>query len=286
MKGDPGSMTVLRPRGAAQALRMYARRPDAIPLAGGTDFMVAWNAGERDGRAVLDLSAVREWRGIRRTAGVLSIGALATHAELGDDHLVRRHFPVLARAAAAVGSAQIQNRGTLGGNVANASPAADTLPALAVYDARIATAGGGGRRLQLSDFLIGVKKNALLPGELITAVELPLLPRRPDRQLFRKVGPRAAMAISKTVAAGLLWLDRGGAVRELRFALGAMAPTVARLKAAEEFVRGRKLTPALAEEACRLLDQDVAPIDDPRSTAAYRLAVSRNLLREFLAPRF
>ena len=128
----------------------------------------------------------------------------------------------------------------------------------------------------------GVKKTNLEPGELICAVEIPYLARRPYRQLYRKVGTRAAMSISKTVAAGLLWLEPDRGVRELRFALGSMAPTVRRLKAAEELVKGKRLSPEVAAEACELLRKDVSPIDDVRSTAQYRLHVSQNLLSAFL----
>ena len=127
----------------------------------------------------------------------------------------------------------------------------------------------------------GVKKTHLRPGELIESVELDF-PQKPARQLFRKVGTRSASAISKTVTAGLLWLRRDGTVRELRFALGSMAPTVRRLYAVESFMYGRKPTPRVVKEALLLLEADVDPIDDLRSTRFYRMEVSRNLLRAFL----
>lgn len=283
MRGDAGSMTVLRPRTAAEAVRLFAKAPQALPLAGGTDLMVAWNTGALNGRTVLDLGALREWSRIVRKPASLVAGALVTHASLRDHPSIRKQYPLLARACAEIGGVAIQNRGTLGGNIANASPAGDTFPALAVYDARVHLTGPDGRRLlPVLELLLGVKKTALGPAELIESVELPRLERRPARQYFRKVGTRAAQALSKTVAAGLLWLDRKGRVAELRFALGSMAPTVRRLKAAEAFVAGKRLTREAVDEACRLLARDVAPIDDVRSTAGYRLRVSQNLLREFL----
>jgi carbon-monoxide dehydrogenase medium subunit len=197
--------------------------------------------------------------------------------------VVRREFPLLARACAVVGAEQIQNRGTLGGNIANASPAADTFPPLAVYDATVKTVSRKGQRgLPFLETFSGVKKTSLEPGELISAIEIPYLSRRPYRQLFRKVGTRAAMAISKAVASGLIWLERDRTVRELRFALGSMAPTVRRLQTAEEFVKGRRLTPEVAAEACELMKKDISPINDFRSTAEYRLRVSQNLLSDFL----
>jgi len=283
MRGSPRSMTVLRPRDAAEAVSLCAEHPSARPLAGGTDYMVLWNMGGLNGQSVLDLSGVQGWRGIRKTVTGLSIGALATHAELRDDPAVRREFPLLAQAASVVGAEQIQNRGTLGGNIANASPAGDTFPALAVYEATVvAVSRKGQRSIPFCEVFAGVKKTNLEPGELISSIELPYLSRRPYRQLYRKVGTRAAMSISKTVAAGLLWLAPERSVRELRFALGSMAPTVRRLKAAEELVKGKRLSPEVAAEACESMRKDVSPIDDVRSTAQYRLHVSQNLLSDFL----
>jgi carbon-monoxide dehydrogenase medium subunit len=276
-------MTVLRPESVGEAVALFAGNPSAKPLAGGTDFMVLWNMGGANGQCVLDLSGVKEWRVIRKTVTGLSIGALVTHAELRDDPAVRREFPLLAQAAAAVGAEQIQNRGTLGGNIANASPAGDSFPALAVYEASVKTISRKGQRsIPFRDVFAGVKKTNLEPGELIASIELPYLSKRPHRQVYRKVGTRAAMSISKAVIAGLLWLGRDRTVRELRFALGSMAPTVRRLRAAEELVKGKRLTPEVAAEACELLRKDVSPIDDVRSTAEYRMHVSQNLLSDFL----
>jgi CO/xanthine dehydrogenase FAD-binding subunit len=276
-------MRVLRPRTPAEAVRLFGRHPEALPLAGGTDVMVGWNAGLLNGRTVLDLSPLHEWTRIRRTRTGLVIGALATHAQIRDDTRVRAAFPLLAEAASVIGAAAIQNRGTLGGNIANASPAGDTFPPLAVYDAVVHTVSPDGeRRSRLLNVFEGPKATTLRPSELIEAVELPFLPRRPTRRMFRKIGTRAAQALSKTVAAGLLWLDGKGRVEEVRFALGAMAPTVRRLRTAEASLAGKRLTSAAVDRAVELLGEDVAPIDDVRSTAAYRLAVSRALFRGFL----
>jgi CO/xanthine dehydrogenase FAD-binding subunit len=276
-------MTVLRPRTPAEALRLYAGAPEAVPLAGGTDFMVAWNAGSANGRTILDLAALGAWGRIRTSKGGVTIGGLATHADIQREPVIRRQLPLLVEACATVGGLQIQNRGTLGGNIANASPAGDTFPPLAVYEAEVEIVSARGRRrVPFTSVFTGVKKTILGPGELIEAVYVPI-PKRPSRQLWRKVGTRAAQAISKTVAAGLLWLARDGTVEELRFALGSMAPTVRRLAKAEAFVKGKKLTREVVHEACALLRQDVAPIDDIRSTAEYRLTVSQNLLAAFLA---
>jgi CO/xanthine dehydrogenase FAD-binding subunit len=263
---------------------MLAAAPDALPLAGGTDLMVMWNGGALAGRTFLDLTPIAAWSRIQASPKALVIGALATHTALIRHAVVRRRFPLLAAAAATVGGPQIQNRGTLGGNIANASPAGDTFPPLLVHDARVRIASAAGvREIPLAEVFAGPKRTTLAKGELIASVVLPI-ERKPTRELFRKVGTRAAQAISKTVVAGRVWMKRDGTIDELRFALGSMAPTARRLPTVEAYVRGRRPTDAVVREACALVAKDVAPIDDVRSTAAYRLAVSRNLLAAFLRP--
>ena len=288
MRGDANSMTVLSPRSPAEALRALAANPKAVPLAGGTDLMVGWNLGQLNGRTILDLSRVAEWSKVRATKGSVLIGSLVTHAAIQKHPVLRARFPLLVQACATVGAAQIQNRGTLGGNVANASPAGDTFPPLAVYDAVVHCAGPDGRRaVPILEIFAGVKKTTLKPGELIEAIELPFPAKAPTRAVFRKVGTRAAQAISKTMFAGLLRLKKDGTVEDIRLAFGSLAPTVKRLTAAETFLRGRRLDAAAAAMAAALLTEDVSPIDDIRSTRDYRLAVSRNLIVRFLegAPR-
>jgi CO/xanthine dehydrogenase FAD-binding subunit len=276
-------MTVLRPRTVREALTTFAKTPEAVPLVGGTDLMVAWNLGQLNDRVILDLSRLLEWSRIDETDTGLRIGALATHTALQQHPIVQRRFPLLVAACATVGGIQIQNRGTLGGNIANASPAGDTLPPLAVYDALVRVISTNGERtVPFLQIFAGVKRTTLAPGELIAAIDLPFVATKPQRALFRKVGTRAAQAISKTVAAGLLWLARDGTVRDLRFALGSMAPTVRRLHSVERFVTGRTLTDDVIERASELVSDDVTPIDDIRSTATYRLATSRRLLASFL----
>ncbi len=284
MRGDPDTMTVMRPRRPAEAIAALDRHPDAVPLAGGTDFMVSWNAGQANNNRILDLSSIRSWRRIAETGTGLRIGSLVTHWQIQQHGLLTKRFPLLVQAAATIGGRQIQGRGTLGGNIANASPAGDTFPPLAVYDACVQLASVRGRRmLPILEVFAGVKRTTIAPGELITSVEIDFPKPRPYRSLFRKVGTRAASAISKTVVAGLMWRHRDGRVRELRFALGSMAPTVRRLPSVEDYVRGKKLTSRVVEGAVRLLEEDVSPIDDLRSTRLYRLEVSKNLLRDFLS---
>jgi xanthine dehydrogenase FAD-binding subunit len=288
MRGDAKSMTVLSPRSAAEALRLLDENPGAVPLAGGTDLMVGWNMGLLNGRVILDLSRVAEWKTIRATKRSIVIGSLVTHSRIQKHPVLRARFPLLVSACATVGAAQIQNRGTLGGNIANASPAGDSFPPLAVYEAVVHVAGPDGRRaVPLSGIFAGVKKTTLKPGELIESIELPFPSGKPARARFRKVGTRAAQAISKTMFAGLLWLEKDGSVRDVRLAFGSLAPTVKRLRAAEAYLKGRPMDAAAVAGASRRMSEDVSPIDDIRSTRDYRLAVSRNLLERFLegAPR-
>jgi CO/xanthine dehydrogenase FAD-binding subunit len=274
-------MTVLRPRSVQEALTLYSRHPEARPLAGGTDFMVSWNMGLSNDLSVLDLSGLKEWTRVSPVPGGLRLGALATHRQIQQSKAAVL-FPLLKSACATVGALAIQNRGTLGGNIANASPAGDTFPPLAVYEASVnILSASGARSIPFLDVFAGVKKTTLRPGELIASVDVPFLKQKPARALFRKVGTRQAQAISKTAAAGLLWLE-GGVVGELRFALGSVATTVRRLKTMEEFVKGKKLTAETIEKAASLVDIDISPIDDIRSTRRYRLEVSKNILRRFL----
>lgn len=283
MRGDAKSMTVLSPRTAAEAVKAYAKSPAALPLAGGTDLMVGWNMGQLNGRSVLDLSRVAEWKKINVVADGVDIGSLVTHAQIQAHPILKKRFPLLTAACATVGAAQIQNRGTLGGNIANASPAGDTFPALAVYEATVRAVGPKGRRgVPMSEIFAGVKKTTLKPGELIEAVFLPFPEETPTRGTFRKVGTRAAQAISKTVFAGLIWNGKGGVLDQVRLSFGSMAPTVRRLHAVEGFLRGRRLNDVSITAAAELLTNDVSPIDDIRSTREYRLRVSRNILIAFL----
>jgi CO/xanthine dehydrogenase FAD-binding subunit len=249
--------------------------------------MVMWNAGRLNGRTILDLSLLKEWRRIRRKGNGLSVGSLVSHWQIRNHPAIQKHLPLLAQASATVGGMQIQVRGTLGGNIANASPAGDTFPPLAVYEAMVHTVSNRGTRaVPFMEIFAGVKKTTLQPAELIESIAIPIPHPRPTRQMFRKVGTRTASAISKTVVSGLLWLKRDGTIRTLRFSVGSMAPTVRRLTSVESYLAGKKPTKQVLEKACRVLADDVSPIDDIRSTADYRLEVTRNLLCEFLRPNY
>jgi len=261
-------LALLQPRSLDEALRRLRDEGPLVPLAGGTDLYVGFHFDTIPGRRFLDLQGLRELDGVRRHGETLVIGALATYTDLIRSPLVRRRLPILAEASRWIGSPQIQNRGTLGGNIANASPAGDTLPVLAAAEATVVLRRvDGERRVPFGSFYTGYRQTVMRPDELIVAVEVP---RVEGRQWFRKVGTRAAQAISKVVMA---------AVRapRPRIALGSVAPTVVRVPRTEAVLAGGG---TLAEAQAILMDE-IQPIDDLRSTAAYRRRVSANLLAQF-----
>jgi CO/xanthine dehydrogenase FAD-binding subunit len=261
-------LPLLQPRSLDEALRLLRDEGPLVPIAGCTDLYVGLHFGTVGGQRFLDLQGLPALRGIRRRGDALVIGALTTYTELIASPLVRRHLPILAEASRWVGSPQIQNRGTLGGNVANASPAGDTLPVLAVAEAIVVLrCADGERRVPFGSFYSGYRRTFMRPDELIVAVEVPPVE---GRQWFRKVGTRAAQAISKVVMA---------AVRAPlpRIALGSVAPTVVRVPRTEAVLAD---SGSVAEAQAVLVDE-IQPIDDLRSTAAYRRRVSANLLAQF-----
>lgn len=273
MRTNVADFELITPRSLADALALLHERGPLRPIAGCTDVFVDVNSGTLKGTRFLNLWPLRgELARIDGRDGAVRIGALATYTELIESPLVRERVPILADAARLVGGVQIQNRGTIGGNIANASPAGDTLPVLAVMDATVVLASARGeRRVPFDSFYTGYRASVRRDDELIVAVEL-----RPPRgeQRFRKVGTRAAQAISKVVLAGALG-------KAPRFAVGSVAPTVIRLKNVEAaLAAGASIDDALAK-----LDDDIRPIDDVRSTAIYRRRVTENVLRDWLAPK-
>jgi CO/xanthine dehydrogenase FAD-binding subunit len=286
-------MDVLLPRSLDEALAMKAARPAAVPIAGGTDLMVEVNFGRLRPEAFLDVSRLGELQEIRREDGHLFLGAGVTY-----DRIERelRDFPPLVQASRSVGSPQIRRRATVGGNLGTASPAGDALPVLAVYQAQIVVgrAGGATRSLPWHEFLVGVKRTALEPDELILGMRWPVLPGPGS---FSKIGSRNAMVIA--VAGLCLVIDEH--VRAVRVALGSVAPTVVRASAAEAFAARAlaaaglwqdplaELPDAAAAEFGELVQAAAAPIDDVRASAAYRQhacgVLARRALRWALADR-
>jgi xanthine dehydrogenase small subunit len=268
MRTAISSLELLRPRTLAEALRMLRDEEGAVPLAGATDLYVALNFGTLTARRLVSLWGIGPLGRITMQGDLLSLGALATYNALIRSRLVQRRIPMLIDASREIGGMQIQNRGTLGGNVANASPAGDTLPVLAAADAVVVLRSAADeRRVPFNAFYTGYRETQRRPDELISALEIPPLE---GIQWFRKVGTRAAQAISKVVMAAV----RGPAPR---IALGSVAPTVLRLPRTERaLAQGQPL-----DEAVRTLEAEVLPIDDLRSTASYRRRVAGNLLRRF-----
>jgi xanthine dehydrogenase small subunit len=277
----PAEPPIETPRSLFEAYELLAAGP-ARPIAGGTDIMVAIT-GELGPvpEQMLDLSRLDELRGISLEQGALLLGARTTYTEIRGSTLCREHLPALVEAAATIGAAQIQNRGTIGGNVANASPAGDTLPVLLAADAVVLVGGQRGEReILVADFFTDYRKTALAPDELILQVRIPIPRGRSLR--FRKVGTRRAQAISKVMMA-LAWLDLGAVGwRDVRLALGSVAATPIRAPATEAVLEGSRPTPEVADRAAETLAGELQPIDDVRSTAEYRRAVSARILHRLL----
>ena len=267
MRTVTSSARFLRPRKLTDALRML-REEQCVPIAGCTDVFVELQFGLRGAaETFIDLSALDELRGIRRRGDLLDIGALTTYSMLQHSRDVHERLPILAAASREIGGVQIQNRGTIGGNVGNGSPAGDTLPVLAVAEAIVVLRNASEeRRVPFNEFYAGYRQNVRRPDELIVAIEIP---RVNGKKWFRKVGTRAAQAISKIVAAGV----RDGWAR---FALGSVAPTVVRLPQTEAVLASGGI-----EQAQQVLSTEIKPIDDIRSNAAYRMKVAQNLLAQF-----
>jgi len=277
----PAEPPIDTPQDLFEAYERLAAGPTR-PIAGGTDVMVAIT-GELGPipERMLDLSRIEALRGIELEAGQLVLGARTTYSEIRRSTLCREHLPALVEAAATIGAAQIQNRGTIGGNLANASPAGDTLPILLAADAVILVGGQRGEReIATSDFFVEYRKTALAPDELILQVRFPLARGRELR--FRKVGTRRAQAISKVVMA-LAWRDlRSEGWTDVRVALGSVAATPIRAAATEAVLEGAQPTPEVADRAAETLAGELKPIDDVRSTADYRRAVSARILHRLL----
>ena len=271
------------PRDLAAGLERMAAEPGVWrAFAGGTDLMVLLEAGKLPHKKFLNIWKLAELRGIAVTAEQVTLGALTTYAEVQRHEILAREFPLLCRAAAETGSVATQNRGTLGGNIANASPAADSAPALIVYGAEIEIVSADGARwVPYASFHTGYKKMNLRAEELIRSIRVARTGAA-WKQYFRKVGTRRAQAISKICFAGAGRVE-AGRIADLRIALGSVAPTVLRAVRVEELLRGQRPEDAgLLLAAQGTLGAEIAPIDDMRSTGRYRRNVARNLLAEFL----
>ena len=275
------------PRTLADAYAVLASsttEAQITPLAGGTDVMVriTGEIGEPPERLV-DLWRLDELRGIDANADAITLGALTTYTEIRGSAVCREHVPALVEAASTIGAAQIQNRGTLGGNIANASPAGDTLPVLLALDAEIVVGSARGERaIAASDFWVAYRRTALAPDELILRIRIPIRGGREAR--FRKVGTRRAQAISKVVMSVAWRADgrEGGAWQDVRVALGSVADRPIRAGAAESALEAQRPTPETADAAAEALASEITPIDDVRSSADYRRVVAARVLHRIV----
>ncbi len=290
MRANPADYELIAPGNLQAVLQLLAKEPGQwLPIAGGTDVMVQYAAGKLSAGKLVSIWNLPELRGIEILPEEMRIGSGCTYTELREHDGIAREFPLLASAARWTGGIANQNRGTLGGNIVNASPAADSLPALLAYEAELILVSiRGERRIPYVGFHTGYKKMQLAPDELIRTICL-------RRGLFeylhyaRKVGARNAQAISNVCIAALGRLRgnalggvMGGEIEDVRIALGSVAPVPLRLTAVEEIVKGKSVDKELVHLARRATSDAIQPIDDIRSTARYRSAVAGNLVAEFL----
>jgi CO/xanthine dehydrogenase FAD-binding subunit len=252
-----------------------------LPIAGGTDVMVQYSAGNLRARKLVSIWNLPELRRIEVFDDEIHVGAGSTYADLQKHELIQREFPLLSVAAHWTGGIANQNRGTIGGNIVNASPAADSLPPLLVYDAElILISGRGERRVPYQGFHMDYRKTQLSSDELIRAICL----KRCFSEYYahaRKVGARNAQAISKVCLAALGRMHNA-VVQDIRLAMGSVAPVPLRLRETETLLKGKAVDASMLESARKSAAQEIRPIDDIRSTARYRAAVAGNLVAEFL----
>ncbi len=282
MRGDAAMHDLVAPSDLGAVLQLIAADPGAwTPIAGGTELMVAFSAGRLAAPKLVSLWGIPELCTIEVTPESVVIGAAATFLDMRRNAVISAELPLLAKAASWIGSVANQGRATLGGNLVNGSPAADSSPALLAYDAEIEIISvRGRRRVPYSAFHTGYKRNVLLPDELLYAIHLPRRFARHVRYL-RKVGTRRAMAIAK-VALGATALLEKNVVREVRLGAASLAPFPTRLSQTEAALLGQAVTRETMQAARRALFGEIKPINDIRSTAEYRRRVALNLLDEFL----
>jgi len=252
------------------------------PIAGGTDIMVLLDAGKLPPGNFLDINSIDSLKNITEDGDYIYIGALNTFTDIRENNLCQQYFPMMCEAGRWSGARAIQNRGTIGGNICNASPAGDTPPALLCYDAEIELSCVDGTRwINYHEFHLDYKKLEKKPHELLTQIRIKKT--NPNRfELYQKVGTRLAQAISKICFAGLIEFDADKRVKKVRLSWGAMGPYVLRSFKVEDFICGNKIDDALIESSVKKLGQELSPIGDIRSSADYRKRVAMNLLKHFL----
>lgn len=276
-------MQFLRPKNLAETLKLVGRHPDYEILAGGTDICVRMNSGILKPAGLINIWGLSELKGIKEDGNFIEIGALATHSEIINSNLINKYLPALSDACMTIGAVQIQNRGTIGGNVMNASPAGDTLPVLLAYDADVETANKESKRsIKFSEFYKGYRKTALKNDEIV--LKFRIKKTGPcEKSAFIKIGTRKAQAISKVMGCFVVAGPRAGQkIKSIAIAFGSVAPIPIRTPETEKFLTGKMLTEKVIQKAVDLVKKEVTPIDDIRSTAEYRRHIAGVLLKRFL----
>lgn len=278
----------LIPNDIDEALEFCSRHPEYTLLAGGTDICVQMNSGVLKPKGLISIGRIEDLAMVEEDGDFIEIGSLATHTNIINSKLIRKFLPVLAKACSMIGARQIQNRGTIGGNVMNASPAGDTLPVLLAYGAEVQTTSiNGSRVIPFTSFYTAYRKTSLRPGEIIKSFRI----KKPDKREmadFLKIGARKAQAISKVMGCTRILLDVGDdlpsipRINFIAIAFGSVAPVPIRLKKTEKFLTGKMLTEDVIETAIQIAISEINPIDDIRSTAAYRRHVAGIALRRLL----
>jgi CO/xanthine dehydrogenase FAD-binding subunit len=274
--------TAFSPNTLTEAYDLLAERGrNAKIIAGGTDLMVLMNAHQLDAAEFIDIWRLNELRGITDEGNTIRIGALTTYTQLIKSPLIQQSVPALVEASRTIGAIQIQNRGTIGGNIVNASPAGDSLPVLAAFDAEVEIGSVRGvRRVAFNQFYTGYRRTVMEPDELLQAVRLPKL-MDDEQSFFFKVGTRRAQAISKVVMAMKAHVV-DGTVKSIGIGVGSVGPTVIRATQTEKLLTGAPLDEESFRQASRMIAQDISPITDMRSTEHYRRTVTSNVLAKLL----
>jgi len=281
MRSNVADYSLVAPPTLPEALRLLASDPGLTPIAGGTELMVALSAGRLPQKNLLSINHLRELRFIDVHPETITIGSGATFTDIRCHEAIAEDLPLLTQAASWTGSIANQNRGTLGGNIVNASPAADSPPALLVYEALVTLISARGERtIPYRDFHLGYKKTVLAPDEILHRITL-LRNMQGYKQYIRKVGTRNAQAISKTALAVITRANQG-IIEDIRIAAASLREVPTRLPATEQALIGNLITPETIAAARAALIAESKPIDDIRSTARYRASVAANLLEEFL----
>lgn len=271
------------PESLNETLQILARQPGEWKVfAGGTDLMVVFETGKLAHKKFLNIGHIPELKELLVNEEDVMIGAGCTYRQIQENPVIRQEFPMLVDAAKLTGAVAIQNRGTIGGNIANMSPAADTPPALLAYDADIILLSTKGYRVLAYKYFHQAYKQAdLRPNEIIMAVRLKRN-QGMTHDYYRKVGTRSAQAISKVCMAATASVNRHGKIEWIHLGLGSVGPIPLRAIRTEHFLFQKELTPELIKEGRKALLAEITPIDDIRSDAVYRREVAGNLLTEFL----